>query len=78
MQISALTHNCTAAVGRALPDVKKSTALELAAGTYSAGGPGPFAGRPGRFDQRFIFRGVQLTGERYVEHLPDLETAFAD
>ena len=56
----------------------QSTALELAAGTYSAGGPGPFAGRPGRFDQRFIFRGVQLTGERYVEHLPDLETALAD
>ncbi|MFO6431369.1 TonB-dependent siderophore receptor [Erythrobacter sp. W302b] len=41
----------------------QSAALEQAAGVTVSGGPGPFAGRPGRFAQRIIFRGVTLDGE---------------
>jgi iron complex outermembrane recepter protein len=38
----------------------QGSALEQAAGVIVSGGPGLFAGRPGAFDQRFVFRGVLL------------------
>lgn len=38
----------------------QGTALEQAAGVIQSSGPGPFAGRPGAFDQRFVFRGILL------------------
>lgn len=40
----------------------QATALEQAAGVTVSGGAGPFAGRPGRFNQRILLRGVALTG----------------